>query len=292
MSELTSTGELLKVKKVSARQLKRADAIERTRALRETEEQPVAFSNKYFILCGLPVKRPPAEELVHTRHNGNTAMSLVAHPNFGLPFGQDRLILIWAATIAVAQDSPNISFKSGAEILKMFGLALDGRKYKRLVEGFQRLSTTSMYYGPRDQSQKFHVEPFHLFKSAQLWYQEGESENHVALSDRFWTDLKAHPIPIDLGVVRALADSPGCLDFYLWVCWRCWSCPGSAIISLYGQNGLIHQLGTVEEERFFRRALNLWLAMTVRFWPACPARISDDGMDLILSHGQALPAGD
>jgi len=47
-----------------------------------------------FVLCGLPLRRPPAGELAHRRQNGKIFVEIVAHPRFGSPFGQDRLIPI------------------------------------------------------------------------------------------------------------------------------------------------------------------------------------------------------
>ena len=45
-----------------------------------------------FAVCGIPLLRPPAHQLTHTRRNGKLTLDIVGHPRFGLPFGQDRLI--------------------------------------------------------------------------------------------------------------------------------------------------------------------------------------------------------
>ena len=37
----------------------------------------------------------------HTRRNGKFFLGIIGHPRFGLPFGQDRLISIRVATLAV-----------------------------------------------------------------------------------------------------------------------------------------------------------------------------------------------
>jgi hypothetical protein len=41
----------------------------------------------------------------------------------GLAYGQDRLIPIFLATLAVRQQNPTIHFESAAEMLETFGLA-------------------------------------------------------------------------------------------------------------------------------------------------------------------------
>ena len=45
-------------------------------------------------------------------------------------------------------------------------------------------------------------------------------ENTIVLSEEFWNEIQGHPIPVDLNVVRALADSPRNLDLYIWLIWR------------------------------------------------------------------------
>jgi hypothetical protein len=58
----------------------------------------------------------------------------------------------------------------------------------------------------------------------QLWYMKnhvsGEAaagDNIITLSEQFWDEIRQHPIPADLNVVRALVNAPGCLDLYLWL---------------------------------------------------------------------------
>jgi hypothetical protein len=71
--------------------------------------------------------------LQYTRRNGRFKLDIIAHPDFGLPFGQDRLVPIWVATRAVRQKSRMVLFQSAAEIPK------DGPHYRRLVDGFKRI---------------------------------------------------------------------------------------------------------------------------------------------------------
>jgi len=79
---------------------------------RENHRQPIAFHARPFVLCGIPLRRPPPGELLHRRRNGKFFLEIVAHPNFGLPFGQDRLIPVWVVTLAVLQRSRIVGFAS------------------------------------------------------------------------------------------------------------------------------------------------------------------------------------
>ena len=60
------------------------------------------------------------------------------------------------------------------------------------------------------------IEKQSYFERLRLWYSRKIEErnlpgfqNQVVLSNWFWRELQAHPIPVDLDVVRGLADSPG-----------------------------------------------------------------------------------
>ena len=58
---------------------------------------------------------------------GNPGLNVVGHSRYGLPYGQDRLIPIWVATLAVLHQSRTIHFNSAAEVLRTFDLPLDGK---------------------------------------------------------------------------------------------------------------------------------------------------------------------
>src|ERR1051325_1267372 len=109
------------------------------RIARERGEQNIGVSSRPFVLCGLPIKRPKRGTLVYTRRNGRYRLGITAHPTWGLPFGQDRLIPIWVATLASVNKRRVIQFDSGAEILDLFSLPKDGPHYRRLIQGFQRI---------------------------------------------------------------------------------------------------------------------------------------------------------
>jgi hypothetical protein len=44
-----------------------------------------------FVLCGIPLRRPPAGELTHHRQNGKFLLEIIAHPRFGSPTVRDRV---------------------------------------------------------------------------------------------------------------------------------------------------------------------------------------------------------
>src|SRR5689334_22237218 len=121
---------------ISKQKLKQAEGVELIRMKREQGEQTLGFSSRPFVLCGLPIRRPPKDVLIHKRRNGQFLLEVTGHPEYGLPFGQDRLVPIFLATLAVRQQNPTIQFSSAAEMLDTFGLQRGGKQYRRLIAAF------------------------------------------------------------------------------------------------------------------------------------------------------------
>jgi hypothetical protein len=275
------------------------------REQRENGKQAIAYHARPFVLCGLPLRRPPAGQLVHRRQNGKFFLEVVAHPRYGLPFGQDRLIPIWVATLAVKQKSRTVHFQRAAQLLEFLQLPKDGIHYRRLIQGFERIFAASIFFGTdkdRVGSECFDVARFHFFDRMELWFNRAEpqdspepdkAENVVTLSDSFFEEVNQHPIPVERQVVAALANALGLLDFYVWIVWKSWTVKsGPARIPLFGPQGLQGQLGaaTYSRNKRFRQTLRHWLQRIKLFWPECPPAPSPDGKFLIVRSSSQSPA--
>jgi hypothetical protein len=119
--------------RVSKQRVRQADAMACVRLKREQAVQTLGFTSRPFVLCGLQVKRPSAGELLHERRNGQFVLQVTGHPSYGLPWGQDRLVPIFPATLAIRQQTPRLTFDSAAGMLDSFGLQQCGSQYRRLV---------------------------------------------------------------------------------------------------------------------------------------------------------------
>src|SRR2546423_1904823 len=82
---------------------------------RDQANQTLCFSSRPFVLCGLPVRRLPEGRLLYERRNGQFVLQVTGHPEYGVPFGQDRIVPIFLATLALQQKSQTIRFRSAAE---------------------------------------------------------------------------------------------------------------------------------------------------------------------------------
>ena len=138
---------------VSQRRLKQLEAIHLVREQREQGKQDLAFHARPFVLCGLPLRRLPSDQLTYLRSNGKFFLQLVAHPQYGMPYGQDRLIPIWIATLALRQRSKIVRFSTASEMLDFFHLFKDGKRYRRIMQGFQRVFAATTFFGTNDESE-------------------------------------------------------------------------------------------------------------------------------------------
>jgi hypothetical protein len=132
---------------VSKRRLRQAHVVEMVRLKRESFNQNLGFASRPFVLCGLPVKRPANGVLLHERRNGHFQLQVTGHPAHGLPWGQDRLVPIFLATLAIRQQKQTITFRSAAEMLDTFGIQQGGSQYRRLVGSFQRVFGATIFFG-------------------------------------------------------------------------------------------------------------------------------------------------
>jgi hypothetical protein len=286
---------------VSRQKLKQAERVQLIRQRREEANQTLCFSSRPFVLCGLPVRRLPKDQLLYERRNGHFVLQVTGHPDFGVPFGQDRLVPIFLATLAVRQKSQLIRFRTAAEMLESFGMHTGGKEYRRLVQAFERIFGATIFFGTDTLIGRARVVQrarFNFLREAQIWYSRtpdqrvlsADFENLIMLSDDFYQEIVAHPIPNDLEAVKLLAASPAVLDLYMWLSYRCFKVKGMETIPIFGAFGLANQIGTVEysRPRRFRAMLEQWLRTIRAMWPECPARISRDGQSLLIQHAPAI----
>lgn len=286
---------------VSKQKHRQAEAIQLVRLKRESANQNLGFASRPFVLCGLPIKRPAKGALMHERRNGQFVLQVIGHPNYGVPWGQDRLVPIFLATLAMRQQTQTITFRSAAEMLDIFGLQQGGSQYRRLIAAFQRVFGATIFFGTDMQTTKtvvLHQARFNFMREARIWYSRdpnqgllpGGFENVIVLSDEFFREVTTHSIPTDLEAAKALSSAPAALDLFMWLSYRCFTAKGQERIPIFGDFGLAAQLGSADyaRPRKFRERLERWLDLVRSLWPDCPARISADSDYMLLQPALAL----
>jgi Plasmid encoded RepA protein len=141
---------------------------------------------------------------------------------------------------------------------------------------------------------------FNFLREARIWYNRQpdqgvlgeEFENAIVLSDEFYQEILAHPIPTDLEAVKLLAAAPAVLDLFMWLTYRCFTAKGPESIPIFGEFGLVSQLGSVvySRPRRFRAELERWLSTIRVIWPAGPARVASGGYHVTVAPAFAVHA--
>jgi len=290
---------------LSKRRMRKVESIECVRMSRDGARQNLGYSSRPFVLCGLPVKRPATGSLLHERRNGQFVLQVTGHPSYGLPWGQDRLVPIFLGTLAIRQQTPRITFESAAQMLDTFAMQRGGTQYRRLMGAFQRIFGATIFFGTDSQQQRatvVHRARFNFMSEATIWYSRdpeqrllpGDCQNVIVLSDEFYREILSHPIPTDLEAARALSSSPAALDLFTWLSYRCFTARGRERVPLFGDFGLVSQLGSADyaRPRKFREKLEGWLNLVRAMWPECPASIDSTGKGLFVDRANAvLPGG-
>jgi len=285
--------------------LRQAESITLVREKRDSRSQSIGFASRPFVLCGLPVRQLPKGQLLYERRNGRFTLQVTGHPEFGVPFGQDRIVPIFLATMAVRQQSPVLRFKSAAQMLETFGMQKGGKEYRRLIQAFERIFGATIFFGTHEDRPTARVITkgrFNFLRKAKLWYTRDtettalgeEFENEIVLSEEFYSEINAHRIPTDLDAVKLLVHSPAVLDLFMWLSYRSFTAKSEERIPLFGCEGLAAQLGSVEyaRPRKFREQLEHWLACVRQIWPECRAQIAPDGSALIIRNGTPILPGE
>lgn len=158
------------------------------------------------MLCGLPIRRRAQGQMVFERRNGHFTLQITGHPEFGLPYGQDRLLLVFLATLAVRQKSQTVRFHSAAEMLDTFGMAKGGKEYRRVVSAFERIFGATIFFGTEANHPEARVIQrcrFNFLSEAHLWFSRDSSKlpladecaNAVMLSGEFYREIAELPNP-------------------------------------------------------------------------------------------------
>ena len=109
-----------------------------------------------------------------------------------------------------------------------------GKEYRRLIAAFERVFGDTIFLAtdtPKPTSGRARVvqrSRFNFFREARIWYNRTADdgsrshgfENTIVLSDEFFQEVMAHPIPTDLEAVKLLASAPAILDLFVWLSYR------------------------------------------------------------------------
>ncbi len=143
-----------------------------------------------------------------------------------------------------------------------------------------------------------HCARFNFMTEARIWYSRdleqsllpGDCQNVIVLSEEFHREISSHPIPTDLEAAKALSSCPAAFDLFTWLSYRCFTARGRERIPLFGEFGLVSQLGSADyaRPRKFREKLEGCVKLVRAMWPECPAYVDQDGIALVVERAIAV----
>jgi hypothetical protein len=193
----------------------------------------VGFITRLIVATTLPHSRPDDNEFV--RNSGLYDLCLLAPRSVGLPYGRyPRLALVWMVTEAVRRRTPLLlpgpTFSSFAFRIGVTPSTGPRGTLVQLRDQLHRLVNLSIscIANPAE-STKHGLPPafegggVRLAKRYLLWGDDPppspENPSYILLSQDFFEELLAHPIPLKLDVVQSFR-SPLEMDVYMWLTYR------------------------------------------------------------------------
>lgn len=188
----------------------------------------LGFMARAMVQATLPHKKVSGNEF--ERKNGNYTLTLLAPSRIGLPYGAiPRLLLAWLTTEAVRTNSREIELgDSLSGFMRELDMVPTGGRWgtiTRLKDQTRRLfsCTVSAIYEGEAKTAMLNQS---IASKAVLWWdakdpeQSGLWQSKVTLSEAFFDEVRAHPVPVDMRALKALKKSPLALDIYCWLTYR------------------------------------------------------------------------
>lgn len=216
-----------------------AFALEAEEAL---EAGSLGFYGRVFCQCSLPYQ-DPGDVALWSRQAGRLSLSVqpavVADPSGGggvvtrFPYGTlPRLLLIWLSTETVRTRERRVVLgESTSVFMRRIGLHVTGGRrgdIGRLRLQMERLFLSTIVCRFDDPAEgRAAASRYDVADAYQLWWdtrvdpgQGSLLPSYVDLSERFFEEVLAHPVPVDLRAIELLRGSPLRLDIYTWLTYR------------------------------------------------------------------------
>jgi hypothetical protein len=276
----------------------------------DAEEQEIGYLARLFTQTSLPY-RDPGDVPMWGRRNGN--LSLVVQPgmvlerdgtgrSIGYPFGTiPRLLLTWMSTEAVRTRSPDLALGTSlAEFMRMLEIQPSGGKkgtVARLRTQMERLFQATLSVRWDGDSSRETGGRLNVASAYDLWWADKDPErpsllpSTVRLSAEFFQEVVQHPVPIDVGALRALRGSPLRLDLYCFLTFRMsrlrrpTDIPWESLRGQFGSNNADTPQGRAQ----FRKDLEKHLREVLLVYRECKVEVTKTGLRLYPSPTHVPP---
>jgi hypothetical protein len=201
----------------------------------------------------------------------------------GVPYGsRARLILLYLQSEAIRTNSREIELGRSLRIwLGKLGVPIGGKSMKDVRDQALRLSRCRMTF-QITQGDKVGFINQNLVDTALFSKEGGSLLETVQLSERFFMELKRHPVPVQESAIRALSNNSQALDVYCWLAYRLRALQGPTMITWAA---LMPQFGRAYSDRKeFRRRFVENLHMALAVYPDANVEVVRGGLKLLNSR--------
>ena len=158
------------------------------------------------------------------RRNGDLTMTMVAHPDHGLPYGKiPRLLLAWMARKAKTTGARELQLPaSQAAMFRELGMRFSGGAtgtLKAVREQSLRLVKCTVHIDRRAVN-GVTWRPYQLASGVNIWWEPSDAagpdaDYWIVLAEGFYEEIISNSVPLDFSVLAALR-SPLAIDIYAW----------------------------------------------------------------------------
>lgn len=265
----------------------------------------VGFTTRILIQGLYPYKRQ--DSITRSMQAGPWRMT-VTSPN-GIPYGKyPRLVMAYLVTQAVQRQNlpPDEARRiplgrSINDFLSRMGIATRGTGGKQtgnlriLREQLRRLSTSTVTVEHLSRADRDAGANMMIVQRWELWWganahQEPLEESWIQLTPDFYEEIIAHPVPIDLDMLRGLS-RPRAMDIYMWSTARRYRLKADLHLdwdAIQSQFGADVQ-NTSQAKRDFRKDFKKAVAEVTDVWPDAGLTVTPDGLILAKGRPSVLP---
>lgn len=257
----------------------------------EEERQDLGITYSGFALTALPHRRLPDEQPWERQGH---KIRLLIEPGrlpvrnggfklYGVPYGsRARMILLYLQTRAVQTDSREVELgRSMHEWLDRMGLSVGGQTYRDIREQASRIAACTLTFAwegansigfSKDSIVKggIHFSSGASSEQGTLW------EDRVLLSEAFFHELKAHPVPVWEPALRHIQNNSASIDIYIWLAYRLHSLSRSTTITW---PAVFEQFGAgYSRLRDFRKRFIEALQLALAVYPDAHVGVEEHGL--------------
>ena len=239
------------------------------------------FMMRLLAVCTLP-RTNPGDRFQYVRTNGPWCLTLSRTGAPRLPFGNlPRLLLAWVCTEAVRRQSRRLELgRSLGEFMRGLGIQSSdsGGRYgvrTRLQNQMERLFNAAVHMQYRKNNRSISIGSL-IADETDFWWNPRRPdepvlwESTIELGEKFYNEIIACPVPVDMNVLRAMKRSPLGLDIYLWLTYRLFTLPERLKlpwVQIYRQFGPNPDQATPQAVHNFRRDFVRELKKLAKAWP-------------------------